>query len=603
MKINQGTAAGLIGIFSSDRKAAKARELQIAQTQYKLSQQKLQQQFAFSQQQAQNKAAANKLAASIKFRKQDASNLSDSLDNVFDEMKAGVAKYGGNVMKYMAAEGNDKWATAVGDYEGKIAALQNNEKEIAKYYELVNSGKASLVMDKDTRRLQDYIDGKTNTFVFSGQLEDIKYDFRKNVSSGKKVTAEDVLSGGDEQNRRIIIKNYMREYGLTDPSQITEENLLKYTELSYLAGMPDLMGTKEDDRTIGGQLFESATNIQKLNLEKTNPFDLNSIDEALSYVEPELGRHGYNKNSKPKRRFGSKTRVIGSGNAYENYQEEMNKAVFNIESGNYVRDLEATGLYSGKDGQQIEDTQWYGEVLGGESSTYDVNVTGYHYAFEYKIDGKSQLAISTGDEEKDAELRANFEASGAKPNLVLVAELREKDPLRDDYYYKKVDLTRSQISEISSKADYKIEDKQFNNINNQNAVADKKRKAKGQFVSNIATNHFDGNDTIVEQIQFEALNTSAPTFSKHGLDRNKMFTPLLSFMMAQSSSTSDLFDRLDKLDNVLHDKNNPFSVALLSNNIKTFNDFAQKQLSSQQEYNEFISLQSDWHGVNTNSQF
>ena len=36
---------------------------------------------------------------------------------------------------------------------------------------------------------------------------------------------------------------------------VTEENLLKYTELSYPAGMPDLMGTKEDDRTIGGEIL------------------------------------------------------------------------------------------------------------------------------------------------------------------------------------------------------------------------------------------------------------------------------------------------------------------------------------------------------------
>ena len=67
----------------------------------------------------------------------------------------------------------------------------------------------------------------------------------------------------------------------------------------------------------------------------------------------------------------------------------MNKAIFC--DGTYIRDIEVKGLYSGKDGQQIEDTQWYGEVLGGESETYNVNVTGYHYALEYEIDGKSQL--------------------------------------------------------------------------------------------------------------------------------------------------------------------------------------------------------------------
>ena len=43
----------------------------------------------------------------------------------------------------------------------------------------------------------------------------------------------------------------------------------------------------------------------------------------------------------------------------------------------------------------------------------------------------------TDDPEKNAEMQSNFEATGAKPNVVLVAELREKDPIRDDYITKK----------------------------------------------------------------------------------------------------------------------------------------------------------------------
>ena len=131
MEINKGTSAALLGIFSSDRKAAKARELNIAQTQYQMSQQKQQQQYQLSQTLAQNRQAAQTIAASVTTRKADAQNLVTNMDSVIDEMKAGVAKYGGNVMRYMTAEGNDKWTSAIGDYEAKIGEIKTNEAEIA----------------------------------------------------------------------------------------------------------------------------------------------------------------------------------------------------------------------------------------------------------------------------------------------------------------------------------------------------------------------------------------------------------------------------------------------------------------------------------------
>ena len=598
MEINKGTSAALLGIFSSDRKAAKARELNIAQTQYQMSQQKQQQQYQLSQTLAQNRQAAQKMAAGITTRKADAQNLVTNMDSVIDEMKAGVAKYGGNVMRYMTAEGNDKWTSAIGDYEAKIGEIKTNEAEVAKYMELTSSDKAHLAMDRDGQLLKDYIDGKTNTFRFSGQIQDIG-NYQSAVSSGREVLPSDVLAGDEGKNQQIIISNYMRESGITNRSDVIQADLDKYITSKYLNNQPGLMGTKEDDRTVGGEILQSAQTLQKVNLNEVNIFDQNSADNTFTVVESEVGRHGYSKKAKPKTKRG--TTVVASGRVYENYADKITKSVFGSDS-KMLKNVEAKGLFKQSDGSQIEDTQWYGETLGGESETYNLEVTGYHYAYKYIIDGKEQLAVMTDNSAKNEELRKNYEASGAKPSMVLVAELREDDKFRDDYYYKQIDMTQGIASKISKEADYKLITNEKNDRQNQEAAKDNKRKNKEQSIVNISTNHFDGNDVFVEQTQSEAANTILPVFKRHGV-QNSMFTPLLSSLMAQSSSTSDLFSRIDLIDQALSDKNSKVGQALLTNNISEFNGFVKNSLNSQQEINEFQQLQNDWNQLNANSQY
>ena len=598
MEINKGTSAALLGIFSSDRKAAKARELNIAQTQYQISQQKQQQQYQLSQTLAQNRQAAQKIAASVTTRKADAQNLVTNMDNVIDEMKTGVARYGGNVMRYMTAEGNDKWTSAIGDYEAKIGEIKTNEAEIAKYYELTNSDKAHLVMDRDTKALESYIDGTTNSFRFSGQIQDIG-NYQSAVSSGREVLPSDVLAGDEGKNQQIIISNYMREYGITDRSQVTQANLEQYVSLKYLNNQPGLMGTKKDDRTVGGELLQSAQTLQKVNLNDVNLFDQNSVDNIFSVVSSELGRHGHTKGTKPKLKRG--TAINGSDKVYENYEDIITKSVFGTES-KMLKNVEAKGLFKQSDGSKIEDTQWYGETLGGESETYDLEVTGYHYALKYTVDGKESLAVMTDDPEKNKELEESYKASGAKPSMVLVAQLREDDSVRDDFYYKEINMTEGIASKISKDADYKFITNEKNDRKNQTAHKDNKRKNKEQSIVNISTNHFDGNDVFVEQTQSEAANTLLPVFKRHGVT-NSMFTPLLSSLMAQSSSTSDLFSRIDLIDQALSDKNSKVGQALLTNNISEFNSFIKNSLNSQQEINEFQQLQNDWNQLNANSQY
>lgn len=598
MEINKGTSAALLGIFSSDRKAAKARELNIAQTQYQISQQKQQQQYQLSQTLAQNRQVANKTAAGITTRKADAQQLVTNLDNVIDDMKLGVAKYGGNVMKYMIAEGTDKWATAIGDYETKIGEIKTNEAEVAKYIELTNSDKAHLAMDRDGQLLKDYIDGKTNTFRFSGQIQEIG-NYQSAVSSGREVLPSDVLAGNEGKNQQIIISNYMREYGITDRSQVTQANLDNYITQKYLNNQPGMMGTKEDDRTVGGELLNSAQTLQEINLNDTNPFSANASENIFSVVESELGRHGYTKKAKPETKRG--VNVVGSGRVYENYEDKITKSVFGSDN-KMLKNVEAVGLFKQSDGSQIEETQWYGETLGGESETYDLEVTGYHYAYKYIIDGKEQLAVMTDDPAKNEELRRNYEASGAKPSMVMVAQLREDDPIRDDYYYKEIKMSESLASEISSEADFKIISNEASDRKNQKAHKDNKRKNKQQSILNISANHFDGNDVFVEQTQSEAAITLLPVFKRHGVS-NSMFTPLLSSLMAQSSSMSDLFSRIDLIDEALSDKSSKVGQALLTNNISEFNGFVKNSLNSQQEINEFQQLQNDWNQLNANSQY
>ena len=594
MEINKGTSAALLGIFSSDRKAAKARELQIAQTQYAMAQKKQEQQYKLSSTMAANKQAIAKQASAIGIRKADAQDLVTNMNAVIDEMKAGVNKYGGNVMKYMIAEGNEKWSTAVGDYEMKIGNLKQNEEQVAKYLELAHSDKAGLAMKKDEIALQDYIDGKTNVFRFSGQLEEINQDY-SSVSSSLQVTAKDILSL--EGNATKIAKNYVREYG-GDINDLTQQQLEEYVNEMYLSTGTQ-MGTKKDDVTVGGSIYDVSTTVQQLNVSDVNIFDINSSDATFANITSEIGTLGINTNKKPRKKRGRQ--LVGSDEVFTSNKQDITKQVFGSDN-NQVQNVSSVGLFRQSDGAKIKSSTWGGELLGGEDETYDLTLEGYHYAYKYNIDGEDQLAVMTDDPKKNEELLNSFKASGAKASLVLVAELREEDSFRDDFYYKEINMTRNLASAISDKTGYKIQNEELDDINKRQTQQKNKRTQKAQAITNLSNNFFDSNDVLVEQTQSEALTTLLPVFKKHGVNQ-RLFTPLLASLMTQSTSTSDLFSRIDLIDKALYDKNSQVGQALLTNDVTKFNTFVKNNLNSPKEINEFQAIQNDWNQLNVNSQY
>ena len=143
-----GLNTALLGLFSSDRKAAKQRELGIAQAMYNKEQKELQQQYQMSSTMAKMQAEANAMAGEIVYQKTAAKQLTNTLNNTFAELTKGANKYGGNVMKYMVAEGNDLLYGGIADFKSQLNDMKQNEAQVAKFIEATQSKEnAPLVME------------------------------------------------------------------------------------------------------------------------------------------------------------------------------------------------------------------------------------------------------------------------------------------------------------------------------------------------------------------------------------------------------------------------------------------------------------------------
>ena len=581
--------AALLGIFSSDRKAAKQRELQIAQTQYALDQQKLKEQYQLSQTLAQNKRAAQKLANQVTFRKKDAQNLVSTLDEAQQQIRNGVAKYGGNVMKYMAAEGNNIWSTAVGNYEDQISRMNTNEKEIAKYFETANSKNAHLLMQKDLIKAEKYINGKIDNFTFSGQLGEIDMNkVDESTASGRQITAEDIL----KYNSNIVLSNYMREHNLTDPNRVSNQDLLNYTNEKYLKSQPPRMGKKEGDHTVGGVMYETLSRMQDLNLTNMNLFDKKSVDNLFMSVEAENMRHGVDKGTKTETKRGM--RIASSDRVFENYKQELTKAYYGTD-GKFVN-LESKGLFNRK-GEKIEEDALF------EMDQYDLELQGYNYAFKYSLydqntgEYKEQLAVITDDEEKNAELKDQLEKSGATPSMVLVAEFREDDFLRDDFYYDEVQLSESMLSKIQT--DYQLKTNEFADKRNQDAARKNKVNNQTKYANNISNFLGFTDPGLVLDFQNVAIDELSPQFDAGGIS-NQMIIPLMSMIMVDSENQNDYYNKIKSVKQQITNPESSLTKALLGGSYQSLYNY----MVSTGEYTEkdmvdFRQIFTDYSGLNS----
>jgi len=552
-----GLNTALLGLFSSDKKQAKAREMQIAQQMYSKEQAELKQQYELDASLRDQQLAYDKNAKIITTKREEVAKLQNNLDDLYDQVREGAKKYG-NAQKYMLAEGNDLLYKGRAKYEQEIDRIKLNQDNISKFMEA--SDDSPLLMHNDEiKRYNDYLNGKSDTYTFKGLLTEIDDGYITEGQKGVNIQPTDILDHG--QNKRAITQNYIREH---DGQQPTEIDLINYTREKYI-GDGQVTGTAEIKTSFGNEIAKLSELTLNLVAPPQKAFT-ESFDETFKNVGDQAMQFGYDPSKRASMKNGKRINTGGmmftqspdlqDAIGYATFNGRKNGTFYNpnpklalkTENGipvtssdleeerfNNVFNIDTTTLHD-EDGNMITDSDTGWEIFGKESKTIDARLNGYFYGTQITYldentgELKTSLITENTDPEKAAELEQNFRNAQSR-KTVLLAELQEKDALRDDFYYKVIDMNPNMQTAVNEYMD----NDELSAVMNQNADAKKMIESKKanaeqmlQAENGIMEYTGDNNGTVM------IYNTLGPEVMKsmnyHGVDNN-MFGNIMAFNM------------------------------------------------------------------------
>ena len=552
-----GLNTALLGLFSSDKKQAKAREMQIAQQMYSKEQAELKQQYELDASLREQQLAYDKNAKIITTKREEVAKLQNNLDDLYDQVREGAKKYG-NAQKYMLAEGNDLLYKGRAKYEQEIDRIKLNQDNISKFMEA--SDDSPLLMHNDEiKRYNDYLNGKTDTYTFKGLLTEIDDGYITEGQKGVNIQPTDILDHG--QNKRAITQNYIREHNGQQPTEI---DLINYTREKYI-GDGQVTGTAEIKTSFGNEIAKLSELTLNLVAPPQKAFT-ESFDETFKNVGDQAMQFGYDPSKRASMKNGKRINTGGmmftqspdlqDAIGYATFNGRKNGTFYNpnpklalkTENGipvtssdleeerfNNVFNIDTTTLHD-EDGNMITDSDTGWEIFGKESKTIDARLNGYFYGTQITYldentgELKTSLITENTDPEKAAELEQNFRNAQSR-KTVLLAELQEKDALRDDFYYKVIDMNPNMQTAVNEYMD----NDELSAVMNQNADAKKMIESKKanaeqmlQAENGIMEYTGDNNGTVM------IYNTLGPEVMKsmnyHGVDNN-MFGNIMAFNM------------------------------------------------------------------------
>lgn len=626
-----GLNTALLGLFSSDKKQAKAREMQIAQQMYSKEQAELKQQYELDASLREQQLAYDKNAKIITTKREEVAKLQNNLDDLYDQVREGAKKYG-NAQKYMLAEGNDLLYKGRAKYEQEIDRIKLNQDNISKFMEA--SDDSPLLMHNDEiKRYNDYLNGKTDTYTFKGLLTEIDDGYITEGQKGVNIQPTDILDHG--QNKRAITQNYIREH---DGQQPTEIDLINYTREKYI-GDGQVTGTAEIKTSFGNEIAKLSELTLNLVAPPQKAFT-ESFDETFKNVGDQAMQFGYDPSKRASMKNGKRINTGGmmftqspdlqDAIGYATFNGRKNGTFYNpnpklalkTENGipvtssdleeerfNNVFNIDTTTLHD-EDGNMITDSDTGWEIFGKESKTIDARLNGYFYGTQITYldentgELKTSLITENTDPEKAAELEQNFRNAQSR-KTVLLAELQEKDAFRDDFYYKVIDMNPNMQTAVNEYMD----NDELSAVMNQNADAKKMIESKKanaeqmlQAENGIMEYTGDNNGTVM------IYNTLGPEVMKsmnyHGVDNN-MFGNIMAFNMLRIPEGTEkpgavLQQNIRNMYTELGQESD-FSKALKGGSA-TFNSYLRKSgiFADSELYEKYRLLSGNWNAYAKN---
>jgi hypothetical protein len=626
-----GLNTALLGLFSSDKKQAKAREMQIAQQMYSKEQAELKQQYELDASLREQQLAYDKNAKIITTKREEVAKLQNNLDDLYDQVREGAKKYG-NAQKYMLAEGNDLLYKGRAKYEQEIDRIKLNQDNISKFMEA--SDDSPLLMHNDEiKRYNDYLNGKTDTYTFKGLLTEIDDGYITEGQKGVNIQPTDILDHG--QNKRAITQNYIREHNGQQPTEI---DLINYTREKYI-GDGQVTGTAEIKTSFGNEIAKLSELTLNLVAPPQKAFT-ESFDETFKNVGDQAMQFGYDPSKRASMKNGKRINTGGmmftqspdlqDAIGYATFNGRKNGTFYNpnpklalkTENGipvtssdleeerfNNVFNIDTTTLHD-EDGNMITDSDTGWEIFGKESKTIDARLNGYFYGTQITYldentgELKTSLITENTDPEKAAELEQNFRNAQSR-KTVLLAELQEKDAFRDDFYYKVIDMNPNMQTAVNEYMD----NDELSAVMNQNADAKKMIESKKanaeqmlQAENGIMEYTGDNNGTVM------IYNTLGPEVMKsmnyHGVDNN-MFGNIMAFNMLRIPEGTEkpgavLQQNIRNMYTELGQESD-FSKALKGGSA-TFNSYLRKSgiFADSELYEKYRLLSGNWNAYAKN---
>jgi len=386
-----------------------------------------------------------------------------------------------------------------------LRARQNFESlEQYKKYALDEDGYAKFLTSNSHTRFQDWQEGKTDNFIYTGVRGDYLDEIGKARNKSERIDLDAILS-----EHGISIANDMQR-DLGKPSNTFSYQDMKSwlgEELQYDAsnqrfGGKAIYGEQEVETNYATELVTGIEATGKMGLRTGN--DIFSLmekgasfkeifDSEMSMTWDRLG--GYDKNSQTHSTMNSPVskglQLMASGQVLGN-DRNLETAITNSWAGMYdddktprynsqereINGVQMEGLYDRR-GHKITDKDIASTWIGGkdlweESETDNLRLTGYHVALEGKnAAGDSFLLTNVSSESDMAKLKEQYK--NVQFDAVMVAELIDDDLGPDDAYYKKIDMGQTSIQSAINR---NISSEELNKTLNQMADYEQKSAQK-----------------------------------------------------------------------------------------------------------------------------
>lgn len=454
MATDYGLTTALSGFFGSgDKKAIRQQEMQTMMQMHQQMENQKNQELKLGMEMEQFISSADDAARTTimkqGIREQDRKYIQDLAASEREQIEENVRKHG-SMIKFLRAGGYKDLINYKQRILGseKMAELENNAAVYSKILQAKETH-PDQIFQRDLENLRLYQQGTVDNLTYSGLMS--KLDTEGLLDEyGKDQQITDSMILNYSNNRNVVRQNINREYGYP-VEEITDD--IMETWVAQRFGSEARGGTP----MYGKQDIKATPSDDIMKALQSTPIKLADFDENMQLTFGSGAgvvwrtKAGYDPEIQTEWKRGMRPKTGGRVITDPNMEKTILGATFGGgDSGNLkwegskkkIYGARSAGLYLHNGSQLTEDETGFWNMEGDIAPTlnYQGMFVGYKgYGFNPKTNRyESFLITDIKDKDKREEMKELYGNVEVAP--VVIAELRDSDLIRDDLYYKEINV-------------------------------------------------------------------------------------------------------------------------------------------------------------------